>query len=207
MSKIEKIVKLITLLSNRQYTSMDKIMSTCGIPERTAYRYIQSISEANIPVTYDRDNHGYTLTSKQSGLPAGFTTGDVVMICLALRLLSTQVNAAYRAEIDELITGVSIQQECAVEDVIAAFEGSLNPAVAREPDMSSLLTSVLLHAAIQCNRKVSLTREVEANGTEPEIELQRPRLRFDRVWHVVDAAADSDGCCVALESVARVKVC
>ncbi len=206
VSKIEKVVRLINLLSHRRYTSMEKIKSICGIPERTAYRYLQSISSANIPVTFDREHQGYTLTNKQSWIRSGLSTGEAVIVGVALRLLSRHVNEDYRAEIEELILKVSVQQECAVEDVILAFEGDIQLSGGEKSDMSSLLTSILLHAAIQCDRRVRVTAKDEESGKEPEFDLMRPRLRFERTWQVVDAAEDSDSCRVPLDSVTKVLV-
>lgn len=162
-------------------------MNTCDIPERTAYRYLNTISEANIPVYYDSDQHAYRINRKRSMLVNSVDLGDALVIALALRLLASRVNEAYRDEIEQLVAQVLVRQPCPLEDVMDTFESSLR-AMDDEADCSELISTMLLHAAILCEKRVKLT--TSSNGQSgaafDEVEVTRPRLKFQRKWHVVD---------------------
>ena len=204
MSKIEKIIKLINLLSHRRFVTMETIMSTCDIPQRTAYRYLNTISEANIPVYYDKERHAYALNRNRTWLTASLELGDAMLVALALRLLKKHVNAAYQDDIEQLISQLLVQQPCPAEDVMDTFQGTIRESGDTE-DYSPLVTSMLLHAAILCERRVRLTTN---NGVKEsrEIDVESPRLLFRRKWHVVDAADETNGIGTSLSDVRKVSI-
>ncbi|MBK7143327.1 MAG: hypothetical protein IPH75_14730 [bacterium] len=51
------------MFSHRRAVSLKMIRETCGIPRRTAFRYLNAISEANIPIYFDRERGGYCLAA------------------------------------------------------------------------------------------------------------------------------------------------
>ena len=66
MGKLKRVLRLINLLTYRQQVTLDTIKKACDIPERTAYRYLRDISEANFPVFFDRETHSYRLDRHSS---------------------------------------------------------------------------------------------------------------------------------------------
>ena len=54
-----------------------------------------------------------------------------------------------------------------------------------------MISSMLVHAAIRCDRKVRLMTNSQRPGDE-ELEIDRPRLLFRRDWHVVEARRSRD---------------
>ncbi len=204
MSKIENIIKLINLLTYRQEVTLETVMSTCNIPERTAYRYLNTISEANIPVYYDKERHAYRLNRTRSMLINNIDLGDALIISLALRLLATHVNEEYRDDINALVAQLLIRQPCPLEDVMETFESTIRQHKG-ETDYSELVSSMLLHAAILCSRQVMLTTGNGVPGERREVRFDQPRLKFSRHWQVVEAE-QGDGAETSLSSVRKVSI-
>lgn len=202
MSKLEKIIKLVDLLSHRQWVTLETIMNTCEVPKRTAYRYLNTISESDIPVFYDRDRKAYSLSRSQTLFGQGFGLGDTLILVLALRLFAKHVNGAYKADVDGLLGQLLVRQGHPVEEVIAAFEERIQQEQSAA-DHSSLLTAMLLHAAIRCEKPIQLQVEKGKRGRR-EVEVERPRMRFRRDWQVVDAAKDGNGADASAASLADV---
>jgi len=204
MSKIAKIIKLINLLSHRRYVTLEAIASTCDIPERTAYRYLNTISEANIPVFYDRERRAYRLNARRSMFINNIELGDALLISLALRFLAMHVDEEYGEEITELIDQIMIRQPGPLEDVMKTFEQSIAEQK-RSDDYSDLISTIMLHAAIGCDRQVRLTGRRDDSGSRTEAEIEHPRLLFQRGWQIVEANDDGREA-ISLRDVARVSI-
>jgi predicted DNA-binding transcriptional regulator YafY len=183
---------------------METIMSTCDIPERTAYRYLNTISEANIPIYYDRHQHAYALNRNRSSLATGLDLGDTLLVVLALRLLKRHLNTAYGDEIEKLTSDLLVRQPCSLDDVVDSFEENVRDS-AGDPDYSELVSSLMLHTAMQCERQVRLTT---TNGfpDNPDVDIQKPRLLFRHNWQIVDAADDNRDTGTYLSDVRKVSI-
>jgi hypothetical protein len=65
MSALNQLIVIVNLLYKRRCVSIKTIREICGISDRTAYRYIDKISRAGIPLYYDKNLGGYTLITKK----------------------------------------------------------------------------------------------------------------------------------------------
>ena len=59
MTALEKLFLLVNMLYTRRSVSVGTIMHDCSVSRRTVFRYIRTLSEANVPVYYDKDVRGY----------------------------------------------------------------------------------------------------------------------------------------------------
>jgi predicted DNA-binding transcriptional regulator YafY len=182
MNKTFRILQLINLLYHRKYVTLKMIRETCGIPERTAYRYITTISEANIPVYFDEAHRAYSL-SRRPGVPIDdLTLNDAVILLLGLRSLGRHVNGKYRKDIERLTTKLLVRQGTSIERIIPAIEAELD-SHDDWPELSETLSNALLHAAIAVGKGVRLqTRDTERE--EQAMQIDKPALVFDHCWQV-----------------------
>ena len=51
MPKVERLMQLIGLLERRQAVSVEEMSRTCGVSQRTIYRYLNTLSRLDMPVT------------------------------------------------------------------------------------------------------------------------------------------------------------
>ena len=122
------------------------IKRTCDIPERTAYRYLNAISEVDIPVYFDKETRAYRLTQNPVSGIEDLSLGDAVLVIAALKLLKQFVNADYQTEIDKVLTKVLVRQEQPVEAALPIVD-DLSSQVEPTADLSALLSSALVHTA------------------------------------------------------------
>lgn len=181
MSKLRRLIQLINLLSTRHRVTLDGIKRACGIPERTAYRYLNTISEADVPVYFDKDAGAYRLNSRSGMLINDVTFSEAILVLLALRCLRTVVNDHYREDIDRLITKTVVRQEWEVESVLGPAAERLTDPL-RGIDLSEQLSSALIHAAVCSGREVRVTRPGE------NVEITNPGLLFKGDWQLVERA-------------------
>jgi predicted DNA-binding transcriptional regulator YafY len=68
MSKLKNIIKLLRLLQEKKIVSLESIMEACNVSERTVYRYIKNLHDANVPIYYDRRKGGYMIKDNEKEL-------------------------------------------------------------------------------------------------------------------------------------------
>jgi predicted DNA-binding transcriptional regulator YafY len=183
---------------------LKSIKETCNIPERTAYRYLNTISEANVPIYFDKSIQAYRLNAG-SGIPINDVSfGEGVLVVLALKVLAATVNEHYREDIEQLITKVVVRHEAEIESVLGgAAERLVSPL--EGIDLSSLLSSALVHAAVCTGREVKITKFDGDDESEPGVEVSQPRLLFRKAWQVAEKSL-TDQEAAPLQSIDKVEV-
>ncbi len=203
MNKTFRILQMINLLDHRRSVSLETIQKTCNIPERTVYRYLNTISEADIPIYYDAREHAYRLTRQGVLEVDDLSLGEAVIMVLALKLLSETLSEEYQAEVDKLLAKVLVRQRVPVEEILPVVEHGLEDQ-ALDMDLTELLSSLLVHAAISCKREVKLSTA----GREPvgsELTIENPGWLFKDTWHLMEKGRSGKGE-TALDKVSKVKI-
>ncbi len=178
-------MSLINLLTHRQQVTLDTIKNACGIPERTAYRYLRDISEANFPVYYDRDSRAYRLDRQAVTRIDEFNLEETVLILVGLKRLASGLNEEYRQDAEALVKKLLVRQPLPLEEVVEAYEHQLD-SLSDRTDCSYLISSLLISAAIRCDKKVRIC--VDSDNTDGgNLKIDNPALRFKKHWQLVDA--------------------
>lgn len=81
MPKYDRLLYILNLLRSRRNLNADALAKECGVTERTIYRDIASLSEANIPIYYD---HGYKYASNNFLPPLNFNIDEYLTLINAL---------------------------------------------------------------------------------------------------------------------------
>lgn len=180
MSKTAKVLQLISLLTRRQLVTMKDIKTVCGIPERTAYRYLNTISELDIPVFYDREKHGYCLSRTVSYADPQFDADEHVMLQLALALLSERVRTTQSDRIDRLKSKLLAMSPVRIENMLSNLATTK---LSESEDLVPALNELLIHVSINENAELELLVGGKDRPAE-KISISRPSLTFDGEWRV-----------------------
>ena len=184
MSKLRRALSLINLLQHRSVVTIEMIGEVCGIPRRSAFRFLNELSEANIPLYYDSKCRGYRLNTNTKLSLDNLDLGDSIMIVLALELLSQELNDPYREEILHLIRKVCVRQSCALESIVELLQPYVDSCQTSR-DHSEYLSFLFAAAGAQFKKKLRITRSGDKPGDGIQ-EIRDPSLRFDRDWYLVD---------------------
>ncbi|UCG62950.1 MAG: HTH domain-containing protein [Candidatus Zixiibacteriota bacterium] len=190
MGKLNRVLRLINLLTHRQQVTLETIKKTCGIPERTAYRYLKDISEANFPVYFDRNSRAYRLDRYGSSPRMDdFSLEEAVLIIVALKRLAGSINPDYRQEVSALSKKILVSQSIPLEEIFEAYEHQLE-SLSDQQECSQLISSILISSAIRFGRRVKLTVN---SGTpyDKAVSIENPALRFKKHWQLV-SGTESD---------------
>lgn len=184
MSKLRRALSLINLLQQRTVVTIKMIGEACGIPRRSAFRLLNDLSEANIPLYYDSKRKGYRLNTNTRLLLDGLDLGDTIMIVLALELLGRELNGSYREEAGHLIKEVCVRQSYALESMVELMQPYVDSCETSR-DHSEHLSFLLTAAGVQFKKKLRITRSDEKHECGIE-EIHDPSLRFQGDWYLVD---------------------
>ena len=202
MSKLNKLIQILNLLYHRRTVTIEKIREFCRVSERTAYRYIRAISEANVPVYYDSDQSGYRLNKSRVIDFGGWIPSEVALTVAALQYLANNLDDNYRKDIDLLLNRIVTQQSLPFERFWESWKESLERS--NPESLQKLLTSTLITFAVNQNREVSL----KMNGGETDVDqlsIKKPVLQFSGDWVLSDAQHQSEKP-VPVAAVASAKV-
>ncbi len=115
MTKYDRLLYILNLLRSRRTLNAARLAEECGVTERSIYRDIISLSEANIPIYYD---NGYKLAS-DNFLPA-FNFNFEEYTCLKLALESSpltetgkyaEVLKQVRAKVDSGLSDITREKK------------------------------------------------------------------------------------------------
>ncbi|HUV30283.1 MAG TPA: YafY family protein [Acidobacteriota bacterium] len=81
MPKYDRLLHILNLLRSRRNLNAARLAQECGVTERSIYRDILSLSEANVPIYFDR---GYKLASDNFLPPLNFDFEEYTSLKLAL---------------------------------------------------------------------------------------------------------------------------
>lgn len=154
-STIKELINLMMLLHTRISLSIADIAGKFDISERTAFRHIERLSQAGLPVYYDRQLKGYRLLRSMLVRLSDLTLNEAVLLLSGLKLLSESTNDNYRAAVNSLISKIISSQDIDFEEIWAsvAAQGIENGG---RNDLSAILTNVILQMAIRFGKPAHL---------------------------------------------------
>ena len=187
MSKIPKIVRLINLMHHRQYVTLKDIVRVCEVSKRSAYRYINTISDANIPVTFDKSVGGYRIDHLDSFSVQDLSTNDAVLILVALDTLAQRLGDTYVEEADNLIKKLLARLPPGTGEVWSSFRHEAGSSD-NSRTIAEHIKSILIHISISNSRKLKVLM-AGGNTTDKAVEVADPVLRFRQEWLLEGSSA------------------
>lgn len=174
MNSSERRLKLILLLqqSNRRWT-VDAIAEKFNISRRTVFRDFNSLSELNVPVTWD-EYKGYGIMSGYKIPPLMFTSKELATILVGLNFVKSQVDRTLVEDAE----GVELKIREVLPDDLQEFMVSLQERMVVDPYLNFGAEKMeggnwyLISSAISENRTISCRyRPIgESQSTERKID-------------------------------------
>lgn len=129
MNSSERRMKLILMLqqSNHRIT-VDDIAEKFGVSRRTVFRDFNSLSEMNVPVTWDKYN-GYGIMRGYKIPPLMFTSKELATIMVGLNFVKSQVDK----KLIEDAKGVELKIKEVVPEELLEFMESLEERTVVDP--------------------------------------------------------------------------
>jgi len=169
MSKYDRLLYILNLLRVRRNLNAGRLADECGVTERSIYRDMVALSEANIPIYYD---NGYKLASDSFLPPLNFNYDEY--LCLKTALDSSPLKAT--GKYAELMKRLLIKLEACLSESVrkqSRFTPSamhIEISMTQEQEKAERFYGVIENAVTHC-RPLELTYESIGSGlTERVVE-------------------------------------
>ncbi len=193
----------MNLLLHRRRVPLRLISRTCGICDRTSYRYIRALSEAGIPLYYDQDCGGYRLVKNRKHLVPGTSPSETALAILAFKLFKRTSGKHYEADIDGIIQKILVNQESEVFDLLLMGHHEVGFDETR-PMCPESVHIALITLAVELRRavRVFLARD---EGNCRSIRIRLPALHYCDDWCLLDLTPQRRKT-IRLDKIAKVEI-
>ena len=99
MAKYDRLLYILNLLRSRKNLNAAKLAEECRVTERSIYRDMIALSEANVPIYYD---NGYKLASDNFLPPFNFDFDEYCCLRLALESTPLKTTDKYSKLINQI---------------------------------------------------------------------------------------------------------
>ena len=189
MTKIENILILTNLLCNRQSVSVKTIMDRCKICKRTVYRYIQTLSEADIPVYFDKNLRGYRLLNKGWELPYKLNTDETLILLLSLNLLLSNVNDYYGPRIETIVKKILSKHSYELEKFYTDYSTNTGNK-SNGQDISHLISSMIINYAVCSGKAIDL---ILNSDPDSKLRIRKPRMQISKEIYLSENYKGNNG--------------
>ncbi len=202
MEKLVRLVRLVNLLTHRKGVDLATIMKTCDVPRRTAFRYLNVVSEAGIPVYFDKHARQYRVNNAYSATIANLSQQELLYILLGLNILSTRVDDNYQDDLKNLVMKLCERQPIEIEKLTAdaELEKELSEFLTNG---SAWLTSKIIDFAVTLNQPLRV-QVLDDSGARQEFDIELPVMEFDYEWMISSAKDSTEHPPIPLSKVQRV---
>ena len=162
MAKYDRLLYILNLLRSRRNLNAARLAEECQVTERSIYRDIIALSEANIPIYYD---NGYKLASDNFLPPLNFDFEEYTGLQLALKSSPLARTPKYREVLKRITAKVEAGLSSIVKDRkrITIDTTHLNIPMST-PDPDSLAWVADLEESIASDRVVEMEYESLTSG-------------------------------------------
>ncbi|MDZ4722371.1 MAG: YafY family protein [candidate division Zixibacteria bacterium] len=113
MSKYDRLLFILNLLRSRRNLNAASLAKECDVTERSIYRDLIALSEANVPIYYDR---GYKMATDNFLPPLNFNLDEYTCLKLMIDSSPLKSTAKYRKIIKELSAKIEANLSQAVKE-------------------------------------------------------------------------------------------
>jgi predicted DNA-binding transcriptional regulator YafY len=162
---------------------VSEIADTCNVSIRTVYRYINSLLESHVPLSFDKQIKGYRLLS-----PPGFKLDNIdleesMLICLGLLFLSSKTDKSYKESIESLAQKICMKNKFNLKkfNTLINYKNNTNN---NSDNYSNLITTLLIQTAIDLDKKLYIEL-MDMSSKLKSLKIPKPAIHFKGEWKLL----------------------
>lgn len=169
MTKNDRLLFILNLLRSRKNLNAEQLAKECGVTERSIYRDITSLSQANIPIYFDR---GYKFATDNFLPPLNFSLQEYSTLKAVLESSPLKSTGKYRQVIRELL---------------AKVEASLSQSVREEKKRGTNSANIDIQTTYRSDRLEKWYGQLEsAISADKKIQIKYDSLKSGVMERVVE---------------------
>lgn len=202
MGRVNNILYLTNLLHEKGSINVNEIRKFCKVSERTAYRYLSTMSKANIPLYYDLDTRSYRLMQSQTLSTNELSLHDIVLLLCSLASVRKSDNMAYSDNIDRLVNRLVARYPFGLSEVWEVLKRN-SSGNSGDPNSFSI-SHVMIMVAMLLKLKISIQVK-DKDGSISSYQIALPKLVFNKSWNVIDAKQKATGKTFCVDDIQHIE--
>lgn len=199
----QKVASLLNLLLHRRRVPLRLISQTCGISDRTSYRYVRALSEAGVPLYYDQDSGGYRLVKDSMHLVPGTCPSDAALAVLAIKEFKLITGKHYEIDIDRILQKILVNQESGSFDLLLRGHQEVSFDETR-PLCPESVHIALITLAVELRKEIRVYLDL-VEGKRKSIRIELPALHYCEGWCLLDLTPQHR-MTIRLDKIAKVEI-
>lgn len=199
----QKILDLLNLVFNRSQISLRDIERACKCSRRQAYRYLNQLSEANIPLYFDEHSRTYRLVNKSNIDVRQIGLTDWTVIWVALQVLDNNIGLQLKKNVEKTKTIVERICKSIDFDCLSVLQ-DLDIDFASSEKMAGLIAHSSVSAARAGNRKLQIIVKGKDDSMNKRT-LILPSIEFRDQWSIIDLKSE-DNQAIPLSDIYEVRI-
>lgn len=204
MKKLSRIIRLMNLLDHKVSIPLKRIQEECDVHERTAFRYLNALKDADIPVYFDSKTNGYRLYSQHSYAVETLQDQELALLIIALTRLIHDADGGYKSQLRNLLRKLEIRCPGQFED-LAAIAEHVFAERREESGVDSRITEILIQMATKSRCELVVLSRLPRQSVPREHCLREPALLFSHGWYLVESS-DAESARISLEDIVSVRL-
>jgi predicted DNA-binding transcriptional regulator YafY len=119
--KFDSLIQILNILDRKEKVTVQSLMDDLRIAERSVYRYITTLRNADIPITYDREKGTYAFDQGYSLSRPDLSTEEILAFSLARKLLGN-LGPGMGNTLDKMQNKLSIKKTEPFKHIVIAPE-------------------------------------------------------------------------------------
>jgi len=183
--KLIRLLKIISLIEQRNGASISTLTEECEVCQRTIYRDIEAIATGGMPVYWDPDLKKYRFTEKVFLKPLTFSVGEATALVQCIQgftRMRTPLNAALRMAQERIMASLPADRQKTVDQL----RDVVDIKIARRPHEVCADTFDCVGKAIQEHRRLLVQYYTKTTETLTERKLDPYVIAFrGKAWYLV----------------------
>lgn len=202
MGRVNNILYLTNLLHEKGSINVSEIRKYCKVSERTAYRYLSTMTKANIPLYYDLDTRSYRLMQSQSLSTNDLGLHDIVLLMCSLTKIRMSDDMAYADNIDRLVNRLVAKYPYGLSEVWEVLKR--NSSGGSGDPKSFSISHVMIMVAMLLGIKIIIKVKDEDNAIS-SVSISLPKLVFNKSWNVIDAKSKANAKTYCVDDILHIE--
>ena len=107
--KFDSLIRILNMLDRKEKVTVQSLMDDLSISERSTYRYMTTLKDADFPISFDREKGAYTFEEGYSLSKPDLTLEEILAFSLAKKFLGN-FGPGMEATLDQIEKKISLKK-------------------------------------------------------------------------------------------------
>lgn len=119
--KFDSLMRILNMLDRKERVTVQSLMDDLNISERSTYRYVTTLKDADFPISFDREKGTYTFEEGYSLSKPDLSLEEILAFSLARKMLGN-FGPGMESTLDQIEKKISMKKQDTLKNIIFSRE-------------------------------------------------------------------------------------